>query len=223
MSGLLVSLLLGLGAVTLLGACSSPELGEPDAAASAVRSQQGEAATPTTVEEEPVVRPLRDDDVTDTEVLAAQISAGAEGDPEWIEVFAEVRARGWLANRYPGEYDITSIYSEEWAAETAEPNESEWLALGVYLDEPLPRLISVAETRQLGALTELEVVIEADPAVVRFVSDDSAQADFPGGRARGLFTVAQDGPAKQWRIHSVVELRMLDDANADPNAEESNP
>ena len=214
-----IGLLVACGVLAILGACTSATEAEPAAVTSAVLSRRGEVVAPTTTTENPVVRSLREDDVTDVDELAAVISAGAVGDPAWIEVFAEVRARSWLANRYPGEYDIESIYSEEWAGETAGPNESQWLRLGVYLDEPLPRLISVVETRQLGALTELEVVIDVDPAVVRMVADDSAQADFPGGRARGLFTVAQDGPAEQWRIHSLVELRVLDD----PNAEESNP
>ncbi len=218
-AGFKTKLFVGAWALAVAGGCTSSTTAESDVTQTVAVSAPAEAASPTTAIEAPIVTSLRDNDLTDVDELAAAISAGADGDREWIEVFAELRARSWLANRYPGEYDIDTIYSDDWAAETAEPNESEWLELGVYLDEPLPRLISVIETRQIGALTELEVVVDVDVAVVRLASDDSLQSEFPGGRARGLYTVAQDGPADQWRIHSVVELRIL----ADPNAEESNP
>lgn len=162
---------------------------------------------------------VRDGDITDVEELAGLVGAGATGDPEWIAVLAELRARSWLISRYPGRYDVVEVYSQEWAAETALPNERESLELGVYLDEPLPKLISVEATRELGELTELEVVLEGGPALIRQLSDDRVRGELPGGRSRGLFTVGRDGPRGRWRIHSVVELRPLDERDT----EESNP
>ncbi len=181
------------------------------------QSREADPAAPVAEITTTTFRSIRADDVVDRSTLAATIAAGAEGDPEWIDVFAGLRADGWLINRYPGRYDPLLVYAEDWAVDTALVNEEERLALDVYLDEPLPRLISVARTRSIGALTELEVVLDAGEAVVRREGDDTEYTRLPGGRARGLFTIAEDGPGGRWRIHSVVELAPLDEA------EESNP
>ncbi len=147
----------------------------------------------------------RDGDVTDVGQLASTVAATATGDPGWIDVFSRLRARSWLATRYPGRYDLDQIYRQD-AAETARANEEQHLALGVYLDEPLPRLVSVAKTRDLGELVELEVVLDAGPATVRGDTDDMPRGVLPGGTHRGLFTLGKDGPDDAWRIHSVTEL-----------------
>lgn len=181
------------------------------------RAPQDEPAGPVAEATTTVFRSIRDDDVIDRATLAATIAAGADGDREWIDTFAELRADGWLLNRYPGRYDPLAIYAEDWAVDTALVNEAERLELDVYLDEPLPRLVSVIRTRSIGSLTELDVVLDAGEAVVRREQDDSEYTRLPGGRARGLFTIAEDGPEGRWRIHSVVELAPLDEA------EESNP
>ncbi|MDH3681928.1 MAG: hypothetical protein OEV40_18470 [Acidimicrobiia bacterium] len=173
-------------------------------------------APPTTAEE---VASLRDGDNRDIDELAVVVAADAAGDPEWIEVFARLRASSWLWSRYPGTYDVRDIYSDHDAGDTARANEVDWLEHGVYLDEPLPELVSVVKTRTLGQLTELEVVIDGGVAVVRRETDDQATGELPGGRARALFIIAPDGPQGRWRIHSVVPLRLLDE----PEAEESNP
>ncbi|MDH5290596.1 MAG: hypothetical protein OEY41_11420, partial [Acidimicrobiia bacterium] len=146
----------------------------------------------------------RDDDVTDVSRLAASLAASATGDPDWVEVFSRLRARSWLATRYPGRYDLSEIYRDE-AAEVARANEKQNLTLGVYLDEPLPRLVSVTKTRDLGELVELEVVLDAGPATVRGEADDLPRGVLPGGTHRGLFTLGR-GPDDAWHIHSVTEL-----------------
>jgi len=147
----------------------------------------------------------RDTDVTDVDRLAGSVAATATGDPGWVEVFSRLRARSWLATRYPGRYDLGGIYRDE-AAEVARANEEQSLALGVYLDEPLPRLVSVTKTRDLGELVELEVVLDAGPATVRGEGDDLPRGVLPGGTHRGLFTLGRDGADDAWRIHSVTEL-----------------
>lgn len=147
----------------------------------------------------------RDGDVTDVDRLAGTVAATATGDPGWVEVFSRLRARSWLATRYPGRYDLDGIYRDE-AAEVARANEEQSLALGVYLDEPLPRLVSVTKTRDLGELVELEVVLDAGPATVRGDGDDLPRGVLPGGTHRGLFTLGRDGADDAWRIHSVTEL-----------------
>ena len=118
---------------------------------------------------------------------------------------SELRARSWLATRYPGRYDLDQIYGDD-AAEVARANEEQNLSLGVYLDEPLPQLVSVTRTRDLGELVEVEVVLDAGPATVRGDDDDLPRGVLPGGSHRGLFTLGRDGPEGGWRIHSVTEL-----------------
>lgn len=213
--------------VTLLGALAiaavvAASCGEPVGSTAAPATQDAAPATsapaaPSTVAPTPEPTTLRDGDVTDVAELATSMAAGAQGDPEWIDVFAALRAESWLLTRYPGRYEIADTYADLWAAQTVIPNEEELIGLGVYLDEPLPRLVSVEMTRELGQVIELEVVIEAGVAVVRHEADDRRRSELAGGTTRGLFTIAPDGPEGRWRIHSVVELRILDDN------EESNP
>lgn len=147
----------------------------------------------------------RDGDITDVDQLAATVAATATGDRAWVDVFSELRARSWLATRYPGRYDLDQIYSDD-AAEVARANEEQNLSLGVYLDEPLPQLVSVTKTRDLGELVEVEVVLDAGPATVRGDDDDLPRGVLPGGTHRGLFTLGRDGPDDAWHIHSVTEL-----------------
>ena len=162
---------------------------------------------------------IRDDDITDVAVLAGRMAEGTAGDQEWIEILAELRTRSWLAIRYPGRYELTEIYSEEWAVDHGLELEQELLQLGVYFDEPLPRLLSVTRTRQLGNLVEVEVILEAGQASIRQEIDDVLLSTLPGGTQRGLFTLGQDGSSGRWRIHSVIELQVLDGSEE----EELNP
>lgn len=155
---------------------------------------------------------IRDGDTTDVAVLAATVAADAAGDQEWIGIFADLRARSWLATRYPGSYELDEIYVEEWAIDHAAVLERESLDLGVYLDEPLPILLSVVPTRELGELVELEVVLEAGAATIRRDDDDTALGILPGGRQRGLFTLGHQGTTDRWRIHSVTELTVIENA-----------
>lgn len=198
---------LALVAVLALVACSGPATAgdgpaasEPVAASRAGDGADTDAGPALTAPAKP-----RDGDSTDVDELAAAVAAGATGDPTWVDVFSQLRARSWLATRYPGRYDLGEIYRND-AADVARANEEQNLALGVYLDEPLPRLVSVTRTRDLGELVELEVVLDAGPATVRGDADDLPRGVLPGGTHRGLFTIGRDGPDDAWHIHSVTEL-----------------
>ena len=196
---------LSLVACSVLVACAGSGRAAPDDAAAAapapVRPDVGDdGALPPAG---PVA--VREADVTDVDQLASSLAAAATGDPAWIAAFSQLRARGWLASRYPGRYDLDEIYADD-AAEVAGANEAQNLSLGVYLDEPLPLLVSVTKTRDLGELVELDVLLDAGPATVRAESDDLPRGVLPGGTHRGLFTIGRDGPGGRWRIHSVTEL-----------------
>ncbi|MEM8926071.1 MAG: hypothetical protein AAGD35_21405 [Actinomycetota bacterium] len=158
---------------------------------------------------------IRDGDVLDPAELGARMGEEAGGDRPWIDVMADLRARSWLATRYPGRYDLADIYALGLAEDTTQS-----LELGVYIDEPLPLLITVEQTRELGALVELEVVLETGEATIRRESDDVAVQVLPGGVVRGLFTLgpaAPQDPDRPWRIHSIVELTPPDGAgSSDP-------
>jgi hypothetical protein len=197
-----------LAAVATLSGCavtgSAPASNGAPAAAAAPVAPRREAGAES-------VALIRSGDVTEVNDLARSMTAGASGDPAWIEVFGQLRAQSWLATRYPGRYPVAEIYRGE-AADAADANEAEHLALGVYLDEPLPTLMSVSKTRQLGDLVELEVVLEAGPATVRGELDDQPRGVLPGGVHRGLFTIGRDGSDDAWRIHSVAELHVVDRA-----------
>ncbi|MCP4221759.1 MAG: hypothetical protein GY773_00265 [Actinomycetia bacterium] len=176
--------------------------------------EESEPAGPAvSTEAEPI--PVRQDDLTDVETLAIQASRETTGDAEWIPVMAALRVKSWLATRYPGRYDLGSIYNDEWASGHPEALERESLDLGVYLDEPLPTLISVNETRTLGKLVEIEVVLEGGEALIRQETDDQIVGSFPGGTSRGLFILGQSDPSSEWRIHSVAELALGDTATAE--------
>lgn len=198
---------LALVAMLALVACSGPATaGDPPAVEPAAASPSvgvgggGDGGSAVTAPARP-----RDGDVTDVAELAAAVAATATGDPGWVDVLSRLRAQSWLATRYPGRYDLDEIYRDD-AADVARANEDQNLALGVYLDEPLPQLVSVTKTRDLGELVELEVVLDAGPATVRGDSDDLARGVLPGGTHRGLFTLGRDGPDDAWHIHSVTEL-----------------
>ncbi len=197
---------LALVAMVALVACSGPataggtEVAEPAASRThRAPGGAGDGAAPA------APASLRDGDITDVDQLAATLAATATGDQDWVEVFSELRARSWLATRYPGRYDLDEIYGDD-AAEVARANEEQNLSLGVYLDEPLPQLVSVTRTRDLGELVEVEVVLDAGPATVRGDDDDLPRGVLSGGTHRGLFTLGRDGPDGGWRIHSVTEL-----------------
>ena len=193
--------------VMVAAACSSGESGASEAAAADRSGRPGDVEGDGS--RAGVEPSIRDGDITDVDVLASRLAADATGEQEWIDVFAELRARSWLATRYPGHYDLAEIYVEEWAADHAEVLERESLDLGVYLDEPLPVLVSVVPTRELGALIELEVVLDAGEATIRRVADDTALGILPGGRHRGLFTLGHQDSSDRWRIHSVTELSVI--------------
>lgn len=199
--------------------CSASPPGGADQATAAPAAPASSVPMPTATTTTEPAASLRDGDIRDVDQLAAIMAADAAGDPEWIGVFARLRASSWLWSRYPGTYDVLDIYSDNDAGAIAQATEADWLDQGVYLDEPLPKLVSVVKTRTLGQLTELDVVVEGGVAVLRREADDLPAGELPGGRARGLFTVAPDGPDGRWRIHSVAPLRLLDD----PDAEEPNP
>lgn len=165
---------------------------------------------------------IRDGDITDVATLSSTMAAVATGDPEWIAVMADLRSRSWLAARYPGEYDLSDIYSPDWAADNAAPLQEESLELGVYLDEPLPVLESVVLTRELGLLIELEVVIRSEEAIVRTSDGDGVVTSLPGGRRRGLFSLGPATPDdidRPWRIHSIAEMTPPADSAATPSTE----
>ncbi len=165
---------------------------------------------------------VRDDDITDIAVLSDLVADGATGDPTWIAVVAELRARSWLASRYPGRYDLADIYDPRWAEATASAFEAEALDQGLYVDEPLPSLESVVVTREIGWIVEVEVTVVSEQAVIRSVTDDSVAGTLPGGRTRGLFGLGPatpDDSDRPWRIHSIVELLPADDS-PDPSTED---
>jgi hypothetical protein len=190
----------------------------PDSAGAAAATSEPDAASATSTSgpSSTVVR-VRDGDNRNVDELAAELAAGAAGDPEWISVLARLQAFDWLIARYPGEYNVHEIFSEQWAAQTAVPNQEESLDLGVYYDQPLPALVSVVKTGEIGQLVELEAVIESGEASVRQVTDDTVLATVPGGTARGLYMVGPDGPEGNWRIHSIAEL-ALPDASTPPDS-----
>ena len=150
--------------------------------------------------------PIRAGDETDVEVLAAEMIDGAGGDPEWATVFGRLRSMSWLASRYPGRYELTDIYDEYHVAYVAADTEAEYVTNGVYIDEPLPRLVSIAEAGQLGSLTHLVVVLDTGEATIRDEATDQAVGTLPGGIVRGRFTVGPSGSGGAWRIHGVAAL-----------------
>jgi hypothetical protein len=183
---------------------SSPVTATPETRESATGSQTGTAP----------LAAVRDDDVTDVEVLATRASEETTGDAHWIPVLARLRVQSWLATRYPGRYDLRAVYSEDWAGGHPDQLEADSLALGVYLDEPLPTLVSVVETGRIGEMVEIEVVLEAGEALIRQEADDRVLGSLPGGVSRGLFILGPTGPGDAWRIHSVTELALADGAGA---------
>jgi hypothetical protein len=185
---------------TPVSAADSDAAGE---GASPAADQQAEAAPAAGI-----ASPVRDGESRDIDQLAATLAEGVDGDQEWVAVLARLQALDWLAARYPGEYDLYEIFSEEWAAEDAAPSQQQRLDLGVYLDQPLPKLVSVLKTGELGSLVELEALIETGEARIREVAGDDVVATLPAGTVRGLFIVSPDGPAGQWRIHSIAELAL---------------
>ncbi len=193
-----------------LAGCTSGDT-SPGPAAVDGSGSGAQPAGPTT-SLEPVGEPasIRDGDELDPDVLAARMAQGAEGQAEWVDALARLRAMSWLASRYPGRYDMLDIYAPAWVEATAGPNEEQNLELGIYFDEPLPSLVSVVFSRTIGDFVELDVVIEAGEALIRRVDDDRVEDVLPGGRSRGLFTIGQTSPDGGWRIHSVVELRVLE-------------
>jgi hypothetical protein len=207
------------------GGCSSlPSAGEAEAidgtATGAPTTLPGEAVPGGSEGSRPASPSVRDGDNRDVDDLASELAGGAGGDAEWVAVLARLQALDWLAARYPGEYDVHEIFSEEWAADTAVPNQEESLAMGVYVERPLPSLVSVHKTGETGELVELEAVVESGEGRIRQVADDAVLGTLQGGPARGLFIVGQDGPAGQWRIHSIAELTLDGGATADPSAAE---
>ena len=207
-----VGVLLLVAATTATGCSTSTTAPASATLAPASDSQGGAAAAPTT--RGPSANPpestlLRDGDDLDLDTLRVLMAQEASGDPGWIEVMADLRTRSWLATRYPGEYDPQEVYAEQWVADRLDLIQ-ESVDEGVYLDEPLPRLVSVTETRTLGSLTELDVVMDTGEAVVRRNSDDGIVGPLPGGgRVRGLFTLGPAEPEdsdRPWRIHSIAEL-----------------
>lgn len=199
-----------LGGLAMAGCSTGGDVPAPAASGEpAGQSAQSAATNPTTTQ--PLS--IRDRDVTDVDTLASQLASGATGDQEWIDVFAELRVMSWLAARYPGAYDLSDIYAEEWSIDHARVLE-ESVDLEVYIDEPLPMLLSVASTRELGELVELEVVLDAGAATIRRDADDVALGSLPGGRQRGLFTLGLHPSTARWRIHSVIELSVVEAAEA---------
>lgn len=181
-----------------------------------------EASTVSTAVEEATPPRVRDGDITDPVVLGDQLAEGAVGDPEWIPIVADLRARSWLASRYPGRYDVADIYDPRWAESTALAFEQEALAEGVYIDEPLPVLESVVVAREVGWIVELEVTLVTEQAVIRRLDDDGVVNTLPGGRLRGLFSLGPatpDDSDRPWRIHSIVELLPPEDSPA-PSTED---
>jgi len=198
----------GTGVSTTLVADGS-EGGDAREGSSAPSPATTEPAAPTTSPEPTTVR---SSDTTDVAELAAVVGQGATGDNEWIEVMAELRAKSWLALRYPGRFELSEIYSDEWTPGDSTSLQEESEDKGLYIDEPLPILKSVVATRRIGQLVELDVVLDAGVATIRREGDDAAVNTLPGeGTRRGLFVVGQEDTTGSWRIHSVAELQLADD------------
>ena len=210
---LLTALAPALAAATLATACGggadltdsvSPTLTEPSATT--------EVAAPDTTRARPRVR---DGDRLDLDALVGEMTAETTGDQEWIEVFAPLRVKSWIASRYPGEHDMEEIYSRRLAAEVAVPNQDYLLEQGLYIDQPVPHLVSVVMTGQVGEAIELEVVLDSENLVFRSLDDDSIAESQEGGRSRGQFVLGRDSD-DQWRIESVVELQVVDPESEEP-------
>ncbi|MEM7337680.1 MAG: hypothetical protein AAF467_03465 [Actinomycetota bacterium] len=163
--------------------------------------------------------PIRADDVLDVAVLASTIAADATGDPKWIDVVADLRARSWLVSRYPGEYDLAAIYADPWLADEATEPDAERVAEAVWLDEPLPTLRRVVERAQIGELVQIDVTLDAGDAVIRRNVDDGAIGSLPGGPSRGFFFLSEE-PDGSWRIHSLMQtcLVLADEASPEEDA-----
>lgn len=211
----------GLGPLLVAGSLVAGCTGSATATADAIDADDAPAApvvgepSASSVAAENTVHRVRDGDTTDVTVLAEQLGEGVEGDHEWIAIVADLRARSWLASRYPGVYDLTDIYDPRWVEATAVAFEQEALSQGVYIDEPLPVLESVVVTREVGWIVEVEVTLVSEQAVIRRSDDDAVVTTLPGGRTRGLFSLGPATPndtERPWRIHSIVELLPSEDA-----------
>ncbi len=157
---------------------------------------------------------LRDGDITDPVALADVLAADATGDAEWIAVFADLRARSWLAFRYPDDPALEAIYSPARLEAGVAANIAEHAAQGVYLDEALPRLVSVTLDQQGAGQRDLEVVLEVGRAVFRRAADDAEiEVLSEGGLRRGLFQLVPADPSdpdRPWRIDRIFELTPPD-------------
>lgn len=187
------------------------------AAGSATNAQSGDDATadldPTSTT---ALEPIRASDVLDIDVLADAIAADADGDSQWIEVVAELRAQSWLASRYPGRYDLATIYAEPWLSTEATDPDTERVAERVWIDEPLPALVNVVERDRLGDVVQVDVTLDAGDAILRRDEDDLAIGSLPGGPSRGFFFLGQE-PDGSWRIHSLMQtcLVLADEASSE--------
>ena len=161
------------------------------------------APTPSTEPEE------SSDDHLDPTQIAEQIRANTEGDAEWAEVLSVLLAEGWIGGRYPGETDPYLTYEESWAETTAIANRDTLLELDAHYESPVPDLLSVELSRELGNLIELEAVVRQGESFVRF-NDGALGNELPSGTARGLFTLGPTGPDGKWRIHQVIQLEVLE-------------
>ena len=140
--------------------------------------------------------------------IAEQIRANTEGDPEWAEILSLLLAEGWIGGRYPGETDPYLTYEESWAKETAIANRDTLLDIDAHYESPVPELLSVELSRELGSLVELEAVVRQGQSFVRY-NDGTLGNELPSGTARGLFTLGPTGPDGKWRIHQVIQLEAI--------------
>jgi hypothetical protein len=178
------------------------------------------AATPTTVgttEPAPTTDPVATIDFdnpgldVDLNAIAGLVGEGAEGDPEWIDVMAQLLARDWLGSRYPAGTNPLDVYSQSWVDEVVAENRTLFIENGWYRISDVPQLVSVERTRETGGLTELRVQLVREPSKVLSVDDNSVVNPSLGGTgpegSTGLFKLgAPDDGSDGWRIYRIDQV-----------------
>jgi len=163
---------------------------------------------------------LRRNDITDVEAIAQQIAKDAKGDNQWVEILAKIEARKWLAARYPGQYDLTQIYSPSMLAESVASTEQQWVEQEIWLDAPPNSLESVEVVRPIGELTELRVVMDAGQAWMRSDRDDQPMVPIDAQWVYYLIVVGRAGDKNEWVIHSITPIQPV---GTTTTAKESTP
>ncbi len=212
---------LAIAATCLASACSSSDTAAPTPVPTSAPAPTTVPTTaPTTV---PTTEPTPTTDTVaaidfdnpgldvNLDVIADLIGEGVEGDPEWIDVMANLLARDWLLGRYPSDVDPQSVYSQSWIDEVVANNTALFVDNDLERRSKPPRLLSVNEVREIGGLTELRVRIFREPTVVISAIDGSVVNPFLGGTGSegntGLFKLGppEDG-SEGWRIYRIDQI-----------------